>query len=733
MEEPTFARQPLPQKSFSTTSSSSLNNTLLHLPNSAENFTKPILPQTTAGTLLHIPSLKKQQQNVPCVVKSPVKVGQVARILLDLCEAAVRIGEKLKDSGKLAKQLRSIHVNCDAEKTVYIKYKSWVNMPSFNDCYQESFISRKDDIKKHTATTVTTAQTTTQNSPPSNYHRLSLIQSSLYSMYMSAFALAQLLSTPSTAAPLSFMPVCFKRAKVWEALGEVEKSWQTLLMHLTLEIVKESNETVDTVTKNLHKLALATGAPDWEDLTLDDGRLLFAQGEKYVLGLGVAKNYELAFKSYMASAQCDNGDAMNMLGVMYETGMGREIDVGSAVKWFSQAAAKDCSEALNNLGRIHEQGKSGGGSGASDPSLASSFYLRAAELGNPDAMTSLGYLLELGHGKQRDPELAVQWYRLASAAGLARGMNCLAGCYYRGIGVAKDYGEACLWYRKAAELGNAHAQNNLGICYEEGKGIIKDLAMAKKWYKTASDAAKHPSATNNLGFMHLIEKNFAEALKLFHLAWALGSADAAYNIGILYETGCEDSEGILVEQNIDLAMRWYRDAADKDSTKAQIKIATLLTTLPNPRLHDAEIAKMYLTRACETGSAEAWNIKGQLQLLGIFGSVPAGEGMDVGLLVDEVGAYESFSFGAMQGHAESLYNLGICYEQGIGVEKDWEKGFMIFEEVGAARLGSTEAKQRVSLRERVKLGSKSGGVGRSLRELAQSRSQSQGHSQLFAQ
>ncbi|KAJ3075591.1 hypothetical protein HDU98_007573 [Podochytrium sp. JEL0797] len=610
-------------------------------------------------------------------IKNPIRVSDVHRVLFENCETLARIGTRLKDQGRVARCLNAIY---------------------------ESFVSRKDDIKKHTKpvpTTPLTPSTSPSGGSVQTLHesctsdtRLTVLQSNLYHLYIHAFTLSQLLS-PISASSLgieknySVVPVYFKRQRVLEEVEEVERYWQALMMHLTLAIARESSGTANTVTKNLHKLAIATGAPDWDDLTLDDGRLLFARGEKYILGLGVSKSYDLAFKAYLASAQCEHPGAMNMLGVMCETGMGREMDMVAAIKWFSQAAKKDCPEALNNLGRIYETGTSV----QKDLSLSSTFYLRAAELGNPDAMVSLGYLLEHGLGKQKDEELAVQWYKAASHGGFGRGMNSLGSCFYRGVGVERDYGEAVQWYKKGAELGNAHAQNNLGICYEEGKGVVKDLVLAKTWYKVACDG-KHPSATNNLGYMHLLEslqKNWMEAHKLFHLAWALGSADAAYNIGTMYESGCEDADGPIIDENVELAIRWYRLASEHDSTKAQIRLASLLTTLPSPRFNDAEIALSHLQKAVDKGSSEALNLMGQMKQLGI--GMPDNE-------ADEIGAFEHFSEGAKQGHAGCLFSVACCYEQGRGVERDYERSLMLFEE--AARLGHEGAMERVELKASLK-------------------------------
>jgi hypothetical protein len=53
-------------------------------------------------------------------------------------------------------------------------------------------------------------------------------------------------------------------------------------------------------------------------------------------------------------------------------------------------------------------------------------------------------------------------------------------------------------------------------------------------------------------------------LKMYtHIITYIFSVDAAYNIGTMYETGCEDVRGIVVEKNPDMAVRWYTDSAEK--------------------------------------------------------------------------------------------------------------------------------------------------------------------------
>lgn len=541
----------------------------------------------------------------------------------------------------------------------------------------EGVLSRKEDIKIYSKGAAESAI------------QKSVIQDKLTDLYASIWETKNAIDAPTPTTGITISGITFTWTKGWPKSkkkklnnfsDDMQAAWQSLMLYLTMSIASSSSGTAKTVSANLHKLAVASGAPDWEDLTLDDGKSLFLRGEKYVMGLGVPKSYDIAFKSYLAAAKCGNSDSMNMLGVMYETGMGIEKDMSASIKWFKEAAKNNCTEAMNNLGRICESGKGL----PQDMPLASTWYLKAAERGNVDAMTNLGFMLENGIGQDPNPSLALEWYRMSAIQGYARGQNSFGSCYYRGAGIDQDYGEAVIWYKKASDQGNAHAQNNLGICYEEGLGVAKDIAMAKTLYKSASDS-KHPSGTNNLGYMLLLEGNWVEALKLFHLAWSLGSADAAFNIGTLYENGCSDSHGPILDKNIDMAIRWYQEAAGMDSVKAQVRLGTLFSTVSMSKYHDPDSAITYLRRASISGSADAKSLLGQILALGLGGDgTPNPEE-----------AVELYRSGAEQGHASSLFHLAACYEMGHGVNRDFQKATRMFEE--ADRLGSEEAKNRLEL------------------------------------
>ena len=57
-------------------------------------------------------------------------------------------------------------------------------------------------------------------------------------------------------------------------------------------------------------------------------------------------------------------------------------------------------------------------------------------------------------------------------------------------------------------------------------------------------------------------------------------------------------------------------------------------------------------------------------------------------------ALDLYRTSAGQGHAGAMYNMAMCYENGLGVPKDFTKAIKLFEE--AERRGCVEAKDRLN-------------------------------------
>jgi TPR repeat protein len=64
-------------------------------------------------------------------------------------------------------------------------------------------------------------------------------------------------------------------------------------------------------------------------------------------------------------------------------------------------------------------------------------------------------------GVKRDQAKAVDCFRKAAELGDADAMQSLGWCYANGVGVAKDFMTAVEWVRKAADSGSTEAKESL--------------------------------------------------------------------------------------------------------------------------------------------------------------------------------------------------------------------------------------------------------------------------------
>ena len=133
-----------------------------------------------------------------------------------------------------------------------------------------------------------------------------------------------------------------------------------------------------------------------------------------------------------------------------------------------------------------EQGNILGDGVPQDYVEAVKWYRKAADQGDANAQTSLGYAYHEGKGVPKDYFESVKWYRKAADQGDAIAQTFLGYAYHQGEGVPKDYFDAVKWYRKAADQGDAYAQRELGNAYHQGEGVPKDKVQAYMYFNLAS-------------------------------------------------------------------------------------------------------------------------------------------------------------------------------------------------------------------------------------------------------
>lgn len=149
----------------------------------------------------------------------------------------------------------------------------------------------------------------------------------------------------------------------------------------------------------------------WSSLSGDDCRLLYDAAE-----------YEQAFPACLAAAEAGDVAAKSILGECYDRGLGVASDPALASRWWLDAAAEGNLEAQNLLAMKYYYGGSVFGPEAGwqqDYPEAMRLWRISAEQANPASQFMLAEMYRLGLGVSADPVEAYAWYLLASTGGYA--------------------------------------------------------------------------------------------------------------------------------------------------------------------------------------------------------------------------------------------------------------------------------------------------------------------------
>jgi TPR repeat protein len=155
----------------------------------------------------------------------------------------------------------------------------------------------------------------------------------------------------------------------------------------------------------------------------------YSLGGQYLRGQGVEQSDEEAFNNFYkaaAHAKQPNAYAQYQLGRMYRDGVGTEADAEASRAWFARAyagfLAMEETMADDRLYyRLGTMNMTGTGT-ETDLDQARSYFEKAAELGNKDALYSLGKLYLNPEFSGYDPAKAVEYLELAVEEGQVTGI-----------------------------------------------------------------------------------------------------------------------------------------------------------------------------------------------------------------------------------------------------------------------------------------------------------------------
>jgi TPR repeat protein len=171
---------------------------------------------------------------------------------------------------------------------------------------------------------------------------------------------------------------------------------------------------------------------------------------------------------------------------------------------------------------------------AQDYVKARESWEKAADMGDAEAMTGLGWLYANGHGVAQDYVKARESWEKAADMGDAGAMVNLGSLYANGQGVEQDYAKAREWFEKAAGKGDASAMaylEKLPIREAAGAGRYAEALQLQEALAAKVEAAETgregkpgeetAQALHSVAWYALFERQFTKALTISNRAHAL--------------------------------------------------------------------------------------------------------------------------------------------------------------------------------------------------------------------
>jgi len=417
--------------------------------------------------------------------------------------------------------------------------------------------------------------------------------------------------------------------------------------------------------EQLHHLAVKGGAK----AKLNYANLLM----KYIFSFDDKKE---AFRWFKDAADLGNADAQYRVALMYRDGFGVEKNNSESLKYFEFSGNNGNLRAMQYLGDAYLNG-------IIDFDEKKSFWwhLKAAERGNPTSQYQIAVMYRDGNGVEKDDRLSESWFKSCVYSGLVGFASILSDAYSKGMQVLKDDEIAYKWHLFSAESGNVNAMYQRGIIDITGsRGEININAG----FLSLCGAAERGDvrAMNTLGWMFKngvhVSKNNTESLKWFGKSAELEHPEGLYNTAILMEK-------INSVDRTDLIQK----AAEGGHLSAQVELGDRL--LPN----DEETALKWYTLAGERGNQEA-RMKVMKILAGIdvvkedverITSYNDGPNLTENLSYeydtadtilkqawyeeDRAHAFKTMHELAEKDNPNAMYQIGLMYRDGIGVEVDY--------------------------------------------------------------
>ena len=255
--------------------------------------------------------------------------------------------------------------------------------------------------------------------------------------------------------------------------------------------------------------------------------------------------------------------------------------------------------------------------------------------------------------KNRQLAEAIRQFRLAVEAGDPVAMLHLGQLARDGSGMPQDAAVAFDLFTKAAQAGSRGAFYALGEIYEAGQGRPRDLAKAAEWYQKAANADYGP-AWSKLG---MFAENgtirgipdYPRAAEAYERGARLGSSQAMYQLGLLYQSGMITNR----QPDYAKAFDWFSRAADAGRPESMAALGTLYLDGLGREV-DAVKASQWLEKAAAAGDSSAYLQLGRIAFEGL------------GRPRDLAAAQGWWEKAAAAGRTQAYSRLGLLFQTGVG-------------------------------------------------------------------
>ena len=387
--------------------------------------------------------------------------------------------------------------------------------------------------------------------------------------------------------------------------------------------MKKEGKTIILASHSMGTIASMCDRAIW----IDKGKVR-ETGDPHTVSAHFEKDLTESYDTVLSLAQSGDTSAMCKLAVMLRDGYNVEKNVDEAERWFVKAADLGNIEAMIELGSLLAS--------RDDVEGATARFRTAAEAGSQEAQIRL---IEISDVLDDTAKKAVLRLKELAEEGNVRAMYHYADALQKGTAVTQDKHLAHEWFVKAAELDDVNSMLQVGLDYRDGIGATKDADEAEKWLTEAANC-NNTRAKLELAKMYRLglntDVNMTKAIHWLTKAAYVGDTGAMSQLGTIYR------DGAGIEKNQAQADIWFSLLAKQNRLLLMHNLADILRQWNRCEKDYYEAAEWY-EKASEGGLIASDFILGLMFKDG--NTIPP----------DSQKALHHFAKAAKHGHAQSAY------------------------------------------------------------------------------